>query len=49
MAVNMDGGGSSVMVVNGAIKNSPSDGIERAVVNGLMMVNRRAQTRLDDF
>ncbi len=38
-AVNMDGGGSSVMVVNGAIKNSPSDGSERAVVNGLMMVN----------
>jgi uncharacterized protein YraI len=39
-AVNMDGGGSSVMVVNGAIKNRPSDsGIERAVVNGLMMVN----------
>jgi hypothetical protein len=38
-AVNMDGGGSSVMVVNGAIKNNPSDGSERAVVNGLMMVN----------
>ena len=37
--VNMDGGGSSVMVVNGAIKNTPSDGVERAVVNGLMMVN----------
>ncbi len=38
-AVNMDGGGSSVMVVNGAIKNSPTDGSERSVVNGLMMVN----------
>jgi hypothetical protein len=37
--VNMDGGGSSVMIVNGAIKNKPSDGFERAVVNGLMMVN----------
>ena len=38
-AVNMDGGGSSVMIVNGAIKNVPSDGVERSVVNGLMMVN----------
>ena len=38
-AVNMDGGGSSVMIVNGAIQNNPSDGVERAVVNGLMMVN----------
>ena len=36
---NQDGGGSSVMVVNGVIQNSPSDGSERAVVNGLMMVN----------
>lgn len=37
--VNMDGGGSSAMWVNGVIKNSPSDGAERAVANGLMMVN----------
>ncbi len=38
-AVNMDGGGSSAMWVNGAIKNNPSDGVERTVANGLMMVN----------
>jgi len=37
--VNMDGGGSSAMWVNGVIKNVPSDGSERAVANGLMMVN----------
>ncbi len=37
--VNLDGGGSSTMVVNGAVKNVPSDGSERAVCNGVMMVN----------
>ncbi len=29
--VNMDGGGSSTMVVGGKVKNSPSDGSERSV------------------
>ncbi len=37
--VNLDGGGSSEMIVNGVIKNVPSDGHERAVCNGVMMVN----------
>jgi len=37
--LNQDGGGSSTMVVNGAVKNVPSDGHERAVSNGLMMIN----------
>lgn len=37
--VNQDGGGSSTMLINGTIKNVPSDGSERAVSNGLMMVN----------
>ncbi len=37
--VNMDGGGSSVMWVNGEVKNVPSDGSQRAVANGLMMLN----------
>jgi len=37
--INEDGGGSSVMVVNGKIMNSPSDGSERSVVNGIAMVN----------
>jgi len=36
---NLDGGGSSTMVVNGVVKNVPSDGSERAVSNGIMMVN----------
>lgn len=36
--INQDGGGSSVMVVNGVVKNNPSDGSERPVVNGMMMV-----------
>ncbi len=34
-AVNYDGGGSSEMVVNGKIVNTPSDGRERAVSIGL--------------
>lgn len=38
-AIAEDGGGSSTMVVNGVVKNNPSDGTERAVANGLMMVN----------
>jgi MYXO-CTERM domain-containing protein len=37
-ATNQDGGGSSTLWVNGEIKNSPSDGSERAVANGTMMV-----------
>lgn len=38
-ALNLDGGGSSVMVVRGAIKNSPSDGAERAVGNALLVIS----------
>jgi len=38
-AVNLDGGGSSVMVVLGAARNRPSDGAgERPVVNALALV-----------
>lgn len=37
--VNLDGGGSSTMVVNGSVVNHPSDGTERAVCNGVLMVN----------
>ena len=39
--VNLDGGGSSCMVFNGEIKNKPSDGSERAVANGVMVVTRK--------
>lgn len=34
--INLDGGGSSCMVVNEEIKNHPSDGPERAVGNGVI-------------
>ncbi len=36
--LNQDGGGSSTMVVNSEVRNVPSDGHEREVANGLMMV-----------
>ena len=39
-AVNLDGGGSSTMVLKGAIKNRPSDGSERAIVNSLLVLPR---------
>ncbi|MEA4917093.1 phosphodiester glycosidase family protein [Proteiniphilum sp.] len=39
-AVNLDGGGSSAMVVNGEVKNKPSDTNERAVANGIMVTTR---------
>jgi hypothetical protein len=38
-AVNLDGGGSTTMVVHGEIKNHPSDGPERAVANALLCVS----------
>lgn len=36
--INQDGGGSSTMWVQGTVRNVPSDGTERAVANGLMMI-----------
>ena len=36
-AVNLDGGGSSCMVVNNSIVNNPSDGKERPVGNGMLI------------
>lgn len=36
-AMNLDGGGSSTMVVRGDIRNVPSDGVERAVSDGLLV------------
>ncbi|MEG0012059.1 MAG: phosphodiester glycosidase family protein [Muribaculaceae bacterium] len=38
-AVNLDGGGSSCMVVNGEIVNNLSDGKERQVGNGCLLVS----------
>jgi len=37
-AVNLDGGGSSTFVVRGHVRNVPSDGRERGVVNALALV-----------
>lgn len=34
---NLDGGGSSAIAINGAVKNKPSDGTERAVANGILI------------
>lgn len=35
----LDGGGSSEMIVNGTIKNKPSDGSERSMWNGLAFID----------
>lgn len=43
-AVNYDGGGSSTMVVNGTVRNNPSDGSERYVANAIMLVKRDTST-----
>lgn len=40
-AMNLDGGGSSTMVVGARVINRPSDGFERAVSNGLLIFPRR--------
>ena len=36
-AINLDGGGSTTMVINGAIRNSPSDRRERAVSDAVLV------------
>ena len=41
-AMNFDGGGSTTMVIDGAIVNVPSDSTgERAVGNALLLVKKR--------
>lgn len=37
-ALNLDGGGSSTMVINGAVTNRPSDATERGVANALLVL-----------
>jgi exopolysaccharide biosynthesis protein len=39
-AINLDGGGSSSMIVKGKTVNSPSDGRERRISNGILITNR---------
>jgi len=36
-AMNLDGGGSTTMVIRGQVVNSPSDGVERRVANALAL------------
>ena len=42
-AINLDGGGSATFWYRGRVVNSPSDGTERAVANGLVVI-RKPQT-----
>ncbi|MDR1865807.1 MAG: phosphodiester glycosidase family protein [Bacteroidales bacterium] len=37
-AINLDGGGSSALVIDKVLKNYPTDGSQRAVANGLSLV-----------
>jgi exopolysaccharide biosynthesis protein len=37
-ALNLDGGGSSTMVINGEVVNRPSSGFERRVTNALLVL-----------
>lgn len=39
-AINLDGGGSSSMIIKNRIVNSPSDGCERRISNGILVTNR---------
>lgn len=39
-AMNLDGGGSSALVVGGLLQNSPSDGRERSVGSALVLTNK---------
>ncbi|MDK2972524.1 MAG: hypothetical protein PWP23_2279 [Candidatus Sumerlaeota bacterium] len=51
-ALNLDGGGSSTMVVQGTLENSPSDGSQRAVANSLLLVRAggsRPKDLVDSF
>jgi hypothetical protein len=47
--VNQDGGGSSTLWVDGEVVNRPSDGNERRVANGLMIVEVDPMQKSDTF
>ena len=40
-AMNLDGGGSSTFYLGGKVLNSPSDGRQRSVANGLVLLRRQ--------
>jgi len=49
-AINLDGGGSSTMVVEGEIVNTPSDLRERKVSNAILILKKKKElARLDSF
>ena len=50
-AINLDGGGSTTMVVNNQVINSPSDGRERPVANSLLVFTelRKDKKLLETF
>jgi hypothetical protein len=47
--INQDGGGSSTLWVDGEVKNAPSDGSERYVTNGLMMIKLQGKNQSTTF
>jgi hypothetical protein len=47
--VNMDGGGSSTMWIDGQVMNNPSDGHERGVANALLMVRVKSKETSQHF
>lgn len=47
--INLDGGGSTTMVVDGTIVNRPSDGSERPVANGMLVVSSAPTGTLADI
>ena len=48
LLVQLDGGGSSEMIVNKAIVNNPSDGKERKMFNGLALIKKKEATDQED-
>lgn len=45
-AINLDGGGSSTLWARGRVRNSPSDTFERAIANGLVLLEAAAPAEL---
>ena len=45
-AINLDGGGSTTMVVNGQLRNSPSDGAERPVGDAILIYSVSTREQL---
>ena len=47
-AVNIDGGGSSTFWLGGKTMNSPSDGRERSIANGLIVVQKKKKDKINE-